>query len=230
MAQFEAWENEYLRPQLLTGRDAPQNDVLRFLKFVKKTGGKKIENLNILDLGSGTGRNANYLAELGANVIGMEISPTAIKIAQTRAREMLIDVKYLNHNIGTVYPFKDNYFDLILDVTSSNSLNEKEREIYLAETRRVLKPDGYIFVRALSKDGDKNAKNLIKISPGQEPDTYFMKELGLIERVFSEEDFRKLYGQYFTIDELMKKKGYARLQGKPYKRIYFLAYLTSLGE
>lgn len=225
MAQYDAWEKEYQNPQLLTGRDLPQNDVLRFLKYVKKIGKTRVQDLSVLDLGSGTGRNSNYIANLENDVTGMEISPTAIDIAKKRAEKMGVKVKYLEHSIGAPYPFDDNYFDLILDVTSSNSLNEQEREVYIIETSRVLKPGGYFFVRALSKDNDKNAKNLIKISPGPEYDTYYMKELNLVERVFTEEDFRKLYGEYFKIEQLMKKKGYARLFGQNYKRIYLLAYL-----
>jgi len=228
MAQYDAWEKEYRQPQLLTGRDVPQNDVLRFLKYLRKTGKVKLENLNVLDLGSGTGRNSNYLAELGNNVTGMEISPSAIRIAEKRAKQIGVNDKYIQKSIGDPFPFKNNYFDIILDITSSNSLNEKERSVYLRETHRVLKNGGYFFVRALCKDGDKNAKNLIRISPGSEHDTYFMRELGLTERVFTEEDLRKLYAQYFSIEKLDKKKGYARLSGKSYKRIYWLAYLKKI--
>jgi len=225
MTQYEAWEKEYRAPQLLTGRDVPQNDVLRFLKYVKKTGKQRVEDMTVLDLGSGTGRNANYIASLDNEVVGMEISPTAIKLAKARADKMELDVSYLQQSIDTKYTFPDNHFDLILDITTSNSLNEKEREAYLEESYRVLKSTGYFFVRALCKDGDKNAKNLIKLSPGPEYDTYIMRELGLVERVFSEEDFRKLYGKYFEIVEIVKKKGYARLNNQSYKRIYLLAYL-----
>lgn len=222
--QFNVWEREYRRPQLITGRDLPQNDVLRFLKYLKKTHRLKLNKLKILDLGSGTGRNANYLAEIGNLVTAMEISTTAIKIAQKRADEMNVKVRYLNNNIGARYPFPDNSFDIILDITSSNSLNECERQIYLKETYRVLKPGGHLFVRALCKDGDKNAQNLLKISPGPEPDTYIMKELGLIERVFSQKDFLETYKK-FKINKLEKKKGYARMNNQSYKRIYLLAYL-----
>ena len=61
---------------------------------------------------------------------------------------------------------------MILDITSSNSLNAKEREIYLSEVNRVLKKNGHFFVRALCKDGDKNAQSLLKKSPGKDYDTY----------------------------------------------------------
>lgn len=225
MAQTDAWENEYRNPQLITGKAQPQNDVLRFFKYLKKDCHLNLKNLKVLDLGSGTGRNSNYLASLGNEVTGIEISKTALKIAQDRADDMSVKVKYLEQSIGQKFPFPDNYFDIILDITSSNSLNETERSIYLKETSRVLSPNGYFFIRALCKEGDKNAQNLLKLNPGPEKDTYRIKELNLTERVFSPQDFQVLYSSFFNIISLIKKKGYARFQGQNYKRIYLLAIL-----
>lgn len=232
MAQAASWENEYQDSKLVTKKSDPQNDTLRFFKYLKKDEKIILTNLKILDLGSGTGRNANYLAELGNFVVGLEISDTALAIAEERAQAMSIkqNVKYLKQSIGLPYPFADQYFDIVLDVTSSNSLNEKEREVYLREVQRVLKKGGIFFVRALCRDGDKNAKNLLKINPGQEPDTYFIEELNLFERVFSEIDFRKMYGQYFKIKKLAKKSGYTRFEGQNYKRNYWLAYLQKVAK
>ena len=228
MPQDIAWENEYQNPQLITKEDRPQKDVLRFFKFLKKVGGIALENLTVLDLGSGTGRNANYLAELGNKVIGLEISPTAIDLAESRAKEMRIEVEYLLHDIGSVYPFDNETFDLVLDVTSSNSLNSKEREIYLSEVFRVLKKGGYFFVKGLCKEGDKNAKALIKINPGLEPDTYINEDMNLIERVFTQQDFINLYAKYFKIIKLIKKTNYTRFRGQSYKRNFWLAYMKKI--
>lgn len=224
--QGNVWDKEYKNPKLMTGTDKPQADVLRFLKFLKKDKKIKLENLNILDLGCGTGRNSNYLAELGNNVVGIEISKTAINLAKTRARDLGVEVDYKLSDIGEKYDIKDNSIDVILDVTSSNSLNEKGRDVYLNEMNRVLKNGGYIFVRALCKDGNKNVKNLLKQNPGREYDTYVIKEIGLTERVFSREDFVKTYGKYFKILKLEKKTGYTRFNDRVYKRDYWLAYLT----
>ncbi|MDD5146386.1 MAG: class I SAM-dependent methyltransferase [Candidatus Pacebacteria bacterium] len=231
MPQFNTWENEYKSSKLLVIKKAePQNDTLRFFRYLKKYEKFKLEGLRVLDLGSGTGRNANYLAKLGNVVVGMEISHTAIDIAKKRAKEIGVEknVTYQNRNIGSAYPFEDQYFDLILDVTSSNSLNNVERDVYIQEVYRTLKKGGYLFVRALCLDGDKNAKNLLKICPGPEYDTYVILELGLIERVFGEQDFRELYGRHFKIKKLLKKSGYAKMQGQNYKRNYWLAYMQKV--
>lgn len=223
--QGNTWEKEYKNPSFVTKNDGPQADTLRFFKFLKKEEKYKVENKNILDLGCGTGRNANYLADIGNNVIGIEISKTALNLAKERANGININVDYRLGDIGEEYDIKNNSIDLILDVTSSNSLNEKGREIYLKETHRILKTGGYFFVRALCKDGNKNVKNLLKTSPGREYDTYTIKEIGLTERVFSRDDFIKMYSQFFKILKLEKKTSYTTFNNRIYKRDYFLAYL-----
>jgi SAM-dependent methyltransferase len=224
--QGNVWDREYKNPMLVTKNDGPQADTLRFLKFLKKEQKYRVEDRVVLDLGCGTGRNSNYLAEKGNNVIGIEISKIALNVAKSRARELSLEVDYRFGDIGEKYQIADNSIDLVLDVTSSNSLNEKGREVYLNEVNRVLKTGGYFFVRALCKDGNKNVKNLLKQSSGREYDTYIIKEIGLTERVFSREDFIKMYTKYFKILHLEKKTSYTTFNNRIYKRDYWLAYLA----
>jgi SAM-dependent methyltransferase len=224
--QGNIWEKEYKNPLFVTKNEGPQADTLRFFKFLRKDQKYNVEDRTILDLGCGTGRNANYLAEHGNNVIGIELSRTALELARTRAHEYGLVVDYRLGDIGEPYNVADRTVDIVLDVTSSNSLNEEGRSIYLREVNRVLRLGGYFFVRALCKDGNKNVKNLLKQSPGKEYDTYFMKEIGLTERVFSRDDFIKIYSRYFKILYLEKKTSYATFNNRIYKRDYWLAYLT----
>jgi SAM-dependent methyltransferase len=233
MAQEQVWEREYQNSKLVTKDDKPQSDTLDFLKYLKREKGVNLAGLRALDLGSGTGRNSNYLALEGAVVTGIEISGTALLIAATRARELGLigagvdsNIEYIKGNIGEILQFENEEFDLIIDVTSSNSLNESERERYLEESNRVLKSGGNFFVKTLCKDGDHNAKNLLKLSPGKEYDTYIMPEIGLTERVWSREDFTKYYSRYFVIEKLEKKTNYSRFNGRSYKRNFWLAYMS----
>ncbi len=225
MHQGNTWDKEYRNPKLVTKNEGPQADTLRFLKFLKKEQKYSVTNRTVLDLGCGTGRNANYLAEEGNTVIGIEISKTAISLAKARAQASGLHVDYRIGDIGAPYDIPDDSIDIVLDVTSSNSLDEKGRAVYLKEVSRVLQSTGYFFVRALAKEGNKNVKNLLKQSPGKEYDTYIMKEMGLTERVFSREDFSALYGTYFTILHLEKKESYATVNNRIYKRHYWLAYM-----
>lgn len=144
--QGNIWDREYKNPLFVTKKDGPQADTLRFLKFLIKEEKYKVEDRTILDLGCGTGRNANYLVDLGNKVIGIEISKEALNLAKNRAKDLRVDVDYRLGDIGEKYDIEDNSIDVVLDVTSSNSLNEIGREIYLKEVNRVLKTGGYFFV------------------------------------------------------------------------------------
>ncbi len=226
MPQLEPWEREYQFPLMISLGEEPQVDLKKALKFLRKKREVALEGLQVLDLGSGNGKNSIYLAEKGNNVIGIELSPTAVAMAKQRAEELDVDAQFRIGDIGQPYPFKDASFDLILDIMSSNSLNEAERAMYLKEMHRVLRPGGHIIYRGLCKDTDKNATALVKKFPGPEHDTYIMPTIGLTERVFTREDFTKLYSQYFTILELEKKTNYVTVDETKYKRNYWVAILA----
>ncbi len=225
MPQKDTWEREYSDPQLLSLGEEPRSDLKQYMKFLRRKESVEQTGLNILELGSGTGRNCLYLAEMGNHVVGMDISATALNIAKRRAKDTEVIVDYLLADIGAPYAFDDGYFDLIIDIMSSNSLSEAERAIYMKETHRVLKKGGHFFVRTLCKDGDKNAKNMLKLHPGKEYDTYINKDMNLTERVFSRDDFVDMYSKYFEVQELTKKTNYASFKGQSYKRNYWLAYM-----
>lgn len=226
MAQQNEWEREYQDPLLITKKEEPQSDTLDFFRYIRRKKGVNLSEISALDLGCGTGRNSNYLATLGARVIGYEISNTALTIAKERAAKAGLTVQYEIQNIGEPWPISDNSIDLILDVLSSNSLNDSEREIYLREASRVLKQSGFFYVKALAKDGDHNAKELLKLHPGPEKDTYRMPDMNITERVWSKEDFINTYSKFFSIIDLRLKTNYSKMNGRIYKRNYWMAYLS----
>ena len=225
MTQEPVWDREYKNSKLLVKENKPSSDIVRFVKFLRKEQGIIIDNLRILDLGSGMGRNSFYFAELGAKVVGFEISQTAINIAKTNMSKTVFEIEYNKQSIGEKFPVEDNSFDIILDVLASNSLTEEEREVYITEAQRVLKKGGYFFVKGLCKEGDDNAKYLLKNFSGKEKDTYIMPELGVTERVWSKEDFIKTYEKLFTILSLDKKTTYSRMNNRSYKRNFWICYL-----
>lgn len=218
--QENIWEKEYQNPKLVSLSDVPAMALKDFVRFLRKEKKLEISNLNILDLGCGNAKNSFYISEQGLNnkIVGIEISETALKYA----RELAPEGNFIKQSIGTILPFEDESFDIILDVTSSNSLSESEREVYLKEVYRLLKPSGYLFVRALCKDGDTNAQNLLKSNPGKEKDTYIMPELELTERVFSKEDLLSTYTNIGENLYLTKETHYTKFGGRSYKRNFWV--------
>lgn len=218
--QENIWEKEYRKPTLVSLSDIPAQCVRDFVRFLRKEKGIHINNKNILDLGCGNAKNSHYIAEQGLNnkITGIEISETALSYAE----KLVADGNFIKQSIGIPLNFPDANFDIILDVTSSNSLNENERAIYLKEIERLLKPGGYFFLRTLCKDGDKNAQNLLKTNPGKEYDTYIMPGLGLTERVFSKEDLIKMYSFFGEPLYLIKETHYTKFNNQSYKRNFWV--------
>lgn len=217
--------------------DKPQKSFLNFLKYLKKESRKNgtdfsLSGLRVLDLGSGNGKNSVYLAEKGAKVDGIEFSQSGIDLAEQLKIQKDSAVKisggradFIKGSIGEKFYFPDNSFDIVLDITSSNSLTESERNIYLSESQRVLKKGGYFFARGLLKDGDKNAKYLLKNFPANENDMYTIPDFGLTERVFSKEDLLKTYREFFDILKFDKETHYTTYGYKKYKRNFWILYL-----
>lgn len=218
--QENIWEKEYRNPQLVSLSDVPAKCVKDFVRFLRKDRKLELDNLNILDLGCGNAKNSFYMAEQGINnkITGIEISQTALEYA----RRLAPSGEFIKQSIGNPLEFQDSYFDIILDVTSSNSLNENERSIYLNELSRLLKSGGFFFLRTLCKDGDKNAQNLLVTNPGIEKDTYVMPELGLTERVFSKEDLLSTYSFLGEPLYLEKETHYTKFNNQSYKRNFWV--------
>ena len=227
MNNENSWNKEYQRPQLVTQSHKPQKDFLRFIKWIKNN--KHIDlysGITVLDLGCGVGRNSFYMADhYEATVHGYDFSEDAIAKAKKFHQHELVDFKV--KNIAEKFLLDSDSVDIILDVTASNALKEKERSIYLKECARVLKPGGYMYVRTLAKEGDKNAQKLVKEFPGGEYDTYTHPQLKVTERIFSGPDFKELYNEHLEVVRMERKTGYQRWGAQSYKRNYWNVYLKS---
>ena len=226
MKNEQAWDNEYLYSQLITKDVKPQKDFFRFLEWIKKNKHLKLDdNLVVLDLGCGVGRNGFYMAEkYNAQVYAWDFSEHAIKKGKGLFSHPKLTLE--KRDMTEPFPLPDNSVDMILDITASNALSESGRAKYLSEMLRVLKPTGYVYVRTLAKEGDKNAQNLIKKFPGAEYDTYIHPDLSVTERVFSGPDFKKLYEPYFHVVRMLRKTGYQRFGKQNFKRNYWNVYLS----
>lgn len=96
------------------------------------------EGRQVLEYGCGPGSYAFDLAERGAHVIGVDISPVAIELARKNASDRGLDVTFTVMNAESL-DFADGSFDL---VCGSAILHHLDMARGLAEVRRVLKPGG----------------------------------------------------------------------------------------
>jgi ubiquinone/menaquinone biosynthesis C-methylase UbiE len=101
-----------------------------------------IENKTLLDVGSGWGEFAFEAAQKGAIVYGMEPDREALEISV-----LLLDKRgaFVRASAETI-PFRDETFDIVI----CNAVIEHVKNVKtsLNEMIRVLKPGGYLYLRA----------------------------------------------------------------------------------
>jgi SAM-dependent methyltransferase len=117
-------------------------DLSKEIQFLKKG--------NFLDLGTGPGTQAIELAKKGFRVTGSDISRSAIEKAR-------LSTKNVNFEIDDILnsKFESESFDYILDRGCFHVLSIDDRETYLNQIKRILKKNGIIFLKCMSKD-EKN--------------------------------------------------------------------------
>lgn len=96
----------------------------------------------ILDAGCGTGRFAQRLVGLGAEVFGVDLDPSMLDLAQQRLKYVaLADARHL--------PFESGQFDATLAVTLCEFSDDPTGT--LAELARVTRPGGNVVIGLLNQ-------------------------------------------------------------------------------
>lgn len=151
---------------------------------------KDINNLEILDIGGGTGTLADNLINLGGNVtiLDPEIKMTNI------AKEKNNKVKVIN-GYSTNIALDDNSFDLVIMRDSFHHIEDKEGT--LKECKRLLNNKGKILIYEFDRTHIKT--KLI-----------YIFERSCFEKVkmLSKNEMKKLAEKYFNNDEIIEISSY----------------------
>lgn len=99
------------------------------------------ENLNILEIGCGTGKNTEFLQTKAEHLIGADFSAEMLERAKRKITAENVRFKQLD--LRETWDFSENSFDLI---TCSLALEHIENiDFVFAEARRVLRPGGKFY-------------------------------------------------------------------------------------
>lgn len=99
----------------------------------------------VADIGSGTGDSSFEYAKVAKEVIGVEIEPSMLKIAERRAKEENIkNVRFILGEMEKI-PFGDNSVDAVIGATLAPSHPEQFRG-FSAEAERITKAGGIIIL------------------------------------------------------------------------------------
>jgi demethylmenaquinone methyltransferase/2-methoxy-6-polyprenyl-1,4-benzoquinol methylase len=120
-------------------------------------------DMDILDIGCGTGSLLIDAANAGACATGVDISKGMLAVAQKRIVDNGLKDRISLHNAGVVEIdslFAENRFDLIVSTLVFSELYAEERALALYQIKKLFKPDG-TFVIAVEVQPKKPLKRVI---------------------------------------------------------------------
>jgi SAM-dependent methyltransferase len=145
-----------------------------------------------IDLGCGTGNYAIYLAGVGFDVTGIDISETAIRAAKENAGIKGAKCKFLVVDVlGNLEEVKRT-FDFAYDWGLLHHIFPDERKKYVENVHRLLNAKGkYLSVSFSEKDPQFGGSG-----------KYRRTQLGTVLYFSSEDELAELFKPYFSIQEL----------------------------
>lgn len=124
---------------LLDSRSLPfHNHIL--LDALPDLAGKRV-----LDLGSGRGEISMTMASRGASVVGIDIGPALVDLANRSAAHNRLDAEFVVGSVDRI-PFSPNSFDLVVGCAFLHHLSEQMVQDTIDESYRVVRPGGSVHV------------------------------------------------------------------------------------
>jgi len=156
----------------------------------------KVMPCNAIDLGCGAGTNALYLAGIGFEMTGVDISPRAIEVARERAALKGVRCTFLVADLlGDLHEIRDT-FDFAYDWELLHHIFPEDRERYAGNVRRLLRPGGkYLSVCFSDEDPQFGGSGKVRKTP-----------LGTTLYFSSEEELGDLFAPFFTIRNLTTRE------------------------
>ena len=101
----------------------------------------------LLDLGCGDGTIGLFLAGLGYQYLGIDISEAAIERSRQRAAQIGVGARFEAKNVLDLRTFQTNEFPIVLDCYCFHMLVlDAHRAVYFENVRRVLQGEGYFIL------------------------------------------------------------------------------------
>ena len=174
-------------PEQIPWNDETPPDILKHLVETEK-----IKPCKVLELGCGAGNYVIYLSTRGFDPTGVDISPSAIDLANKSAEEKDIKCDFITADVLGDITEIGGLFDLAYDWEVMHHIFPEDREKYIDNVYRLLKPGGQYFSVCFSEDSPQfGGKGKYRKTP-----------LDTVLYFSSEDEMRALFNTMFEIEEL----------------------------
>jgi SAM-dependent methyltransferase len=162
ISETAKWYNDSYKEAGFKGqRLYPNEELLRFLgqRYFSRTNRSERSEIRVLEIGCGSCANLWMIGREGFEAHGIDLSSDAIDLGRAMLKNWGATAE-LKVGSMTNLPYSVNYFDLVVDVFSSNCLDENDFRLCLKEVQRTLKVGGLFFSYVPSARSDAFTNHL----------------------------------------------------------------------
>jgi SAM-dependent methyltransferase len=105
----------------------------------------------VLDVGCGTGEHVLMAADAGCEAVGIDIAPSAIRLAQAKATNRGISARFLVRDARNLASLGQQ-FDVVLDCGLFHVFDDEDRAPFVASLASAIRPHGEYFMLCFSEN------------------------------------------------------------------------------
>jgi len=188
------WDRRYSAPEYIFGKQP--NRFLLSQRALFRPG------MRVLDVATGEGRNAVWLAQQGCEVLGIDISPLAIDKAKRLAAEHGVQVELQLADVR-VWDWAPGMFDAVVSIFIQFAA-PGERSAVFEGMQRALRPGGVLIMQGYTP-------KQVEYRTGGPPQAEHMYTEGLLREAFGKLDIVHLREHEDVLSEGTKHVGRSAL-------------------
>jgi SAM-dependent methyltransferase len=152
----------------------------------------RVAPCDTVDLGCGAGHYAVWLAQQGFSVTGLDLSTTAVALAEALARDLGVACRFLACDLLAPLPDLEARFDFAFDWEVLHHVFPDDRARFAATVHRLLRPGGtYLSVCFAEDDPGLPGSGKFRHTP-----------LGTVLYLSSEREVRDLFEPLYVVESL----------------------------
>jgi 2-polyprenyl-6-hydroxyphenyl methylase / 3-demethylubiquinone-9 3-methyltransferase len=146
LARFDAVAQRWWDPQ---GEFRPLH-TLNPVRLDYVDSGASLEGKRVLDVGCGGGLLSEAMAKRGAQVVGIDLAPLTIEIAELHALEGGVPVRYARESAETHATHSAGLYDVVTCMEMLEHVPQPESVLRALHT--LVRPGGHVFVSTLNRN------------------------------------------------------------------------------
>ncbi|BDR75917.1 class I SAM-dependent methyltransferase [Clostridium tetani] len=198
----------------------PDENVIRFMN---RSFRENKNNIKVLDLGCGAGRNTVALMEEGFQLYACDYSKECIEVTRNRCEKFKDSKVKIKQNSSTDIPIKDNQLDSVVACGSLFYNNLQDRKLIMLNINRILKKGGVFWANwrstedSMYKKGKEIERNFYMLdTDGREGLAYYFATIEDLKELYNYAGFEiyNIEKSEFITNNLKEKSSWYHISAK----------------